>query len=195
MNRRINPSLFKQFKDIGRDLFTRGLVSSHAGNMSVRIGNTLYVTARGTMLGRLKQTDIIRLTDKEDTSPKASSETPIHRSIYNNTDTHSIIHTHPPYGTLLSMIEDVFIPLDWEGSFLLKKVPVLVLQKNIHIEEKCLMIGRLMKNHKAILIRGHGSFVRGNSLEEAYMLTSSLESSAFFVYNLKYIQKRYRYKP
>jgi L-fuculose-phosphate aldolase len=181
-------TLIKQFSEFGRDLFVRGLISSHAGNMSVRQGNRIYITGRGAMLGRLNRTNIIKIDiDKDDPeiSRRASSETPVHRAIYRETDALAIVHAHPPYATLLSMTEDLLVPVDWEGSYFFKKIPVLTAKKTVSRKDAAGMIGKRMKDHKAILVRGHGSFARGDTLEGAYMLTSSLEASAFFIYHLK----------
>jgi ribulose-5-phosphate 4-epimerase/fuculose-1-phosphate aldolase len=49
-----------------------------------------------------------------------------------------------------------------------------------------------LKDYKVILMHGHGSFARDNTLENAYMLTSSLESSSFFLYHLKGKCRGYR---
>lgn len=181
-------TLIKQFSEFGRDLFVRGLISSHAGNMSVRQGNRIYITGRGAMLGRLNRTNIIKIDiDKDDPeiSRRASSETPVHRAIYRETDALAIVHAHPPYATLLSMTEDLLVPVDWEGSYFFKKIPVLTAKKTVSRKDVAGMIGKRMKDHKAILVRGHGSFARGDTLEEAYMLTSSLEASAFFLCHLR----------
>ena len=181
-------TLFRQFKEFGRDLFLRGLISSHAGNMSARIGNTIYITRKGAMLGRLNRTDIVTLDidkDDPDLSRTASSEAPVHRAIYQSTDALAIVHAHPPYATLLSMTEDTLIPVDWEGSYFFKKIPVLTSKKTGSRKDLAGLIGKHMENHKIILVRGHGSFARGDTLEEAYMLTSSLEASAFFIHHLR----------
>jgi L-fuculose-phosphate aldolase len=45
-------------------------------------------------------------------------------------------------------------------------------------------VSEQLKEHKIVLVRGHGSFARGDMLEEAFMYTTSLESSAFFLYHL-----------
>jgi L-fuculose-phosphate aldolase len=191
----LKKSLFNTFKEIGRDIFLRGLISSHAGNMSSRTGDKIHITRRGSMLGQLKPADIIEL-DLEKNDPNlllmASSEVPVHKAIYKYTSALAIIHAHPPYATLLSMIEDELIPLDWEGSYLLEKVPVVTMKKTIGTEETANIVSGHLKDYKIILMRGHGSFARGSTLEDAYMLTSSLESSSFFLYHLKGKDKEYR---
>ena len=39
--------MLEEFQRIGRDLFLSGLVSSHGGNMSVRMGDRVLITHRG----------------------------------------------------------------------------------------------------------------------------------------------------
>lgn len=180
-------SIFGQFKTMGRDMFLRGLISSHAGNMSVRVGDGIYITRRASMLGRLKESDIIELGIEQNDahSLMASTELVVHRAIYKKTGALAIVHAHPPYATLLSMLEDELIPSDSEGSYFFKRVPVVSPKKTIGSEEAAGLVSELMKDYKIVLIKGHGSFARGDMLEEAFMLTTSLEASAFFLWHLR----------
>ena len=56
----------REFKKIGADLFASHLVTSHGGNMSVRVGDRLLITRRGSMLGHLEDEDIIETSLFED---------------------------------------------------------------------------------------------------------------------------------
>ncbi len=47
--------ILSQFQSVGRDLFARGLIASHSGNLSIRIGERLFITHRGSMLGSLEE--------------------------------------------------------------------------------------------------------------------------------------------
>ncbi len=190
----IEESTFKQFRSIGRDIFIRGLISSHAGNMSVRAGDTIHITRRASMLGRLRQSDIVSLGIEQNDSHMlmASSELVVHKAIYKNTSALAVVHTHPPYATLISMLEDELIPADSEGSYLFKRVPVVSPEKTIGSEEAAVLVSDLLKDYKIVLMRGHGSFARGDMLEEAFMLTTSLEASAFLLWHLKGKGKEYR---
>jgi L-fuculose-phosphate aldolase len=182
----------KQFKEIGRDIFLRGLISSHAGNMSARIGDHIYITKRASMLGMLGEKDIIELDLNQDNSnvPTASTELVVHTAIYKNTSALAIVHAHPPYATLLSMLQDEIIPLDSEGSYFFKKIPVVTPVKTIGSPEAAKLVSEQLQEYKIVLIRGHGSFARGDTLEEAFMYTTSLESTAFFVYHLHHAGKK-----
>lgn len=152
----------------------------------MRIGNKIYITKKGSMMGRLKLSDIIELELERDDPglSSASSEAVVHWAIYKNTSALAIIHAHPPYATLFSMIKDELTPIDSEGSFLFKKIPVTTPENTIASEEAAEMVSECLKDHKIVLVRGHGSFAKGNTLEEAHMFTSSLESSGFFLYHL-----------
>jgi L-fuculose-phosphate aldolase len=184
--------MFEQFKEIGRDIFLRGLISSHAGNMSARVMDRIYITRRSSMLGKLQQKDVIELKLGQDNSqaPMASSELVVHTAIYQNTSALAIVHAHPPYATLLSMLRDEIVPVDVEGRYLFTKIPVVTPDRAIGSEESARLVSEQLKDYKIVLIRGHGSFAKGETLEEAFMYTSSLESSAFFFYHLHIAGKK-----
>ena len=82
--------------------------------------------------------------------------------------------------------------MDSEGSHLFKRVPVVSAEKTIGSEEAARVVDEHLKDHKIVLMRGHGSFARGDMLEEAYMLTSSLESSAFYLFHSREGRKEFR---
>ncbi len=44
---------------MGRDLFVRGLVSSHSGNLSIGLGERIIITRRISQLGCLEENDLI----------------------------------------------------------------------------------------------------------------------------------------
>jgi len=184
--------MFEQFKQIGRDIFLRGLISSHAGNMSARVMDRIYITRRSSMLGRLKQKDVIELKLGQDNvqAPMASSELVVHTAIYHNTSALAIVHVHPPYATLLSMLRDEIIPVDVEGRYLFTKIPVVTPDQAIGSEESARLVSERLKDYKIVLIRGHGSFAKGETLEEAFMYTTSLESTSFFLWNLQFVNKK-----
>jgi L-fuculose-phosphate aldolase len=183
----LEESSFAMFRDIGRDLFLRGLISSHAGNISLRIGQKICITRRGSMLGRITQNDLVDVDLESPDSHvlRASSEIVVHRAIYRNTSALAVVHAHPPYATLLSMLADSLVPVDSEGSYLFKKVPVVSVEKTVGSQESAELVSEALRDYRIVILRGHGSFARGDVLEDAYMLTSGLEASAFYIYHLE----------
>jgi L-fuculose-phosphate aldolase len=159
-------------------------VSSHAGNISVRLGDRLVITRRGSQMGNLKSEDLVETGLEKDDSgiALASSEVVVHRAIYQRTSAQAVLHTHPPHGLVLSLELDEIIPIESEGSYLLHKVPVVSTEKTIGSEEAAEVVSRALVDYKVCMLRGHGLFATGNLLEEAYQWTSTFEAAARIVY-------------
>ena len=51
--------ILSQLQSVGRDLFARGLVSSHSGNLSIRFGERIIIIRRISQLGCLEENDLI----------------------------------------------------------------------------------------------------------------------------------------
>src|SRR3989304_3682802 len=96
--------LFSHFQAVGQELSRRGLVPSHSGNLSIRLGDRLHITKRGCMLGSIREQDVIEtgLNRNDRTTPRASAELNVHRTIYNLTPALAIVHAHSPHAADLS---------------------------------------------------------------------------------------------
>ncbi|MFB0556374.1 MAG: aldolase [Dehalococcoidia bacterium] len=179
--------MLSQFKAVGHALFTQGLVSPYCGNLSIKLGEHLFITHRGSALGSIGEADLVEtgIAKNDRATPLASSELAVHRSIYKNTSALAVVHAHPPYAVALSFIEKEIIPCDMEGRALLPKV--LILGQGIAVKAGDLgeEIAETLKQYKVVLVWGHGSFAAGQLLEEAYYYTSVLEQSCRLLYLLK----------
>jgi L-fuculose-phosphate aldolase len=171
--------MLEQFSRFGRELFLQGVNSSHSGNMSVRAGDRIFITRRGSMLANLRDGDIIETGLKDDDShiTPASTEIKIHRAIYSRTPALAIVYAHPPFAIALSMDEDEIVPNDTEGIYYFKSIPVVAAKLTAGSDEVQELLPPLLENYKAAMVRGHGSFAVGQTLEEAFQWTSSLEAS------------------
>ncbi|MDQ7056286.1 MAG: class II aldolase/adducin family protein [Persephonella sp.] len=111
--------IIKEIIFTGKVLYNEGLVSSHAGNISARQGNSIFITKTGAMLGYLTEKDIVEVPVYETSQIDrvASSELIVHRAIYQTTDYKAvIIHAHPVNAVALSFFVDKeFVPIDNEG--------------------------------------------------------------------------------
>lgn len=179
--------MYEDIKQVGRDLFLQNAVSSHGGNISIRIGDRILITRRGSMIHHLTDADIIETGIYEDDSGiiLASTELKVHRAIYKETTAMAIVHAHPVYATALSLGVDAIIPIDSEGSYLLHKVPVLSSEHTVGSKEVMQIVPKALKEYKIVMLRGHGSFSIGQMLEEAYQWTSSLEVSCQILHLIK----------
>ena len=166
-----------QFQSVGRGLFTQGLVSSHSGNLSIRMGDNLIITRRGSQLGCLGENDLIEtgICHNNRATPLASSELPVHRAIYRQTSAQAIVHAHPPHAVALS-ISGVDILCPQEGLTGIGRVPVLGKGMDIVPGALAEAIAEAFKEHRIVMVFSHGSFAIGQLLEEAYGLTTGLEA-------------------
>lgn len=173
----IDQRLYEQFRDIGRDILLTGLTSSHGGNMSVRVGNHCIVKRRGAQLGRLKPEDFVTTSIYENDSgvTRASTELIVHRMIYQKTSALAVIHSHPRTAIALSLTRDEIIPIDVEGSYLLHKIPVVAAEFASGSPQMAELVAEKLREYKIIMLRGHGCFSVGQTLEEAFHWISCLE--------------------
>ena len=169
--------MLEQFQAVGQDLFASGAVSSHGGNLSVRLGDRILITRRGAMLGRLAEADIVdtALAGIDEQAEAASRELLVHRAIYQKTDAAAICHAHPVHAIVRSLISDEVVPIDSEGRYLLPSVPVFSFAMSIGSPDVAETVSEALREYKCVLVRGHGAFAAGATLEEAYQWVSVLE--------------------
>ena len=175
----IDERVVQQFQEIGRDLFEADMVSSHGGNLSVRLGDRIVIKRRGAMLGRLKPQDLVEtgLERNDSGVALASSELIVHRAIYKTTPALAILHCHPRTAIAFSLSRDEIVPVDNEASYLLKKVPVIWEEFASGSPELANSLAKALGEYKIVMLRGHGSFAIGQTLDEAFHWSSTLEES------------------
>jgi len=175
----IDKRIYEMFREIGRDLYTANMISSHGGNLSIRLGDRVVIKRRGAMLGNLKELDLIetRLDKNDSAVVLASTELLVHRAVYLNTPALAIVHCHPRTAIAFSLSRDELVPIDNEASYLLKKIPVVTEEFASGTPQMAHKVAEALKNYKIIMLRGHGSFATGQTLEEAFHWSSTLEES------------------
>ena len=182
--------ILAQFQTVGHDLFTRGLISSHTGNISIRLGERLTITRRGSMLNCLQEHDLIEtgITRNNRSTPLASTELAVHRAIYRETQALAIVHAHPPHAVTLSLTETEIVPKCPESLSVVGTVPVIGWHEEAKAGGLADVIAEALKQHRIIMVHGHGSFAIGQFLEEAYNYTTALEESCQVLYLLRSLQ-------
>jgi L-fuculose-phosphate aldolase len=182
--------ILTQFQTVGHELFTKGLVSSHSGNLSIRLGERLTITRRSCRLDCLEEHDLIEtgLNKNDRNTPLASTELAVHRAIYQATSASAIVHAHPPHAVAISLTETDIVPIDTEGMTLLGKIPVLGWNMEVKPGGLADVIAQALKQRRIVMVHGHGSFAIGQLLEEAQNYTTSLEESCQVICLLKSLQ-------
>ena len=187
----------EQFRMVGKALMRRGMQNSHSGNICVKEFDNgqwkIYITSSGSPLGNLIDTDIVPVGFDSTTWGvfRASSENRIHKAILRNDDTFASIHAHIPNGTLLSFDEDgnflvptdikdnyLLVPIDKAGAYHLNSVPVREFEHPVGSVEMIEKIPPCLKDHKVMIVKGHGAFGRGKNLRDVLYNISLLEYSA-----------------
>ncbi len=172
-----------EFQSIGKCLWDRGLISYSAGNMSIRTSAGLIITKRGAPLGFLDESLLVEgPVDKDIDS--ASVELPVHQAVYKKTDADAVIHAHPPFSIILSLLHEKIGPVDSEGTLLIGEIPVIIVKKPSGSTEVAEAVAEILKTKKIVLVRGHGTFARGKSLKDAFSPISTLEASCRIICGL-----------
>jgi L-fuculose-phosphate aldolase len=168
-----------QFQNVGGALFSRGLISSSSGNLSIRMGDKLIITRRGSNLSTLQEKDLVETgIDKNDrNTPLASTELAVHRAIYQCTSARAVVHAHPTHTTALSMAVRSIKSEHLKDFCTLSEVPVLGWGLEVKPGAMPDLIADTLKTQRVVVVQGHGSFAVGQLLDEAYNLTTGLEES------------------
>ncbi|MFQ5863184.1 MAG: class II aldolase/adducin family protein, partial [Candidatus Brocadiales bacterium] len=161
--------MLKEFRRIGRQLFHLGLITSHGGNLSLRKGGDIFITRHSAMLGDLQKGDVVKVSTKRGSAKPAevSKEYPVHKKIYDMTGAGAVIHAHPPNAIALSLVKKTIQPLDAEGIILLGEIPVITARKVVGSKEVGEKLAKALMKAPVAMVKGHGSFAVGKTLEEA----------------------------
>jgi len=185
--------IIQQIIFTGRVLHELKLVSSHGGNLSIKDGEYLYITKTGRMAGFLTEEDVIKLSIHKETKQdkEASIELIVHRQIYkDNPNINAVVHAHPITATALGYFLKEFIPMDIEGELFIKKVPILEVEKPSASLELAIGVSKLFQEgYKICIVKNHGSFSTGKTINEALKYTSTLENSAEIFYKWMTLKK------
>ena len=183
--------------------------NTHSGNLSVRDPedpDVFYITASGSQCGAPTIRDIVpvRFSEVSWGDARASSESTIHRRILNLPGVNACIHCHHLVCTILTFDskdkqiflrylgtdtegreEFLFQPVDLFGATIAGGVKVGTYKQPVGSAEMEERIPEYLAKAPLTLVRGHGPFARGSSLEECLYRLSVLENSAVLLLNLR----------
>jgi ribulose-5-phosphate 4-epimerase/fuculose-1-phosphate aldolase len=90
---------------VGAYTVQRGLVDSFFGNISYSNGDLIYISQTASSLDELAGCiDPVPFENSSTVGITASSELVAHRSIFETTDCHAILHGHPRFAVVMSML-------------------------------------------------------------------------------------------
>jgi L-fuculose-phosphate aldolase len=167
--------------EVGRRLYARGLIGGNEGNVSVRRGDTLFVTPAGVCKGFLTPDMIVRtdLEGRAEGGGRASTEVLMHTAVYRRRpDVRAVVHAHPPTATGFAAAG---IPLDKpliaEAVVTLGVVPIIPYGQP-STSELARNVGDAICASHALLMANHGAITVGDSLYRAWERMETVEQLA-----------------
>jgi ribulose-5-phosphate 4-epimerase/fuculose-1-phosphate aldolase len=108
------------------------------------------------------------------------SEVKIHACIYKtHPQVQAVVHVHPRYTILMSVLTGSLKPMRQEGAQLLRHpLPLYPHVKTVQSDAEGMEVAKLLGESRAMLLRGHGAVTTGNTLSEAVMGMAQLEEQA-----------------
>ncbi|HIJ59202.1 MAG TPA: rRNA adenine dimethylase [Nitrospirae bacterium] len=97
--------IIDEITEAGKALINLRLVDSYFGNISCLFEDKIYISQTGSSLDELEDAiDIVPIDGSSTNAITASSEYAAHRLIYEKTDFKFILHGHPKFSVILSML-------------------------------------------------------------------------------------------
>lgn len=189
----MNPATANSLEEliqVSRSLFERGYSFGSAGNISIRIADTVFTTPTGSSFGSLSLGQIAACDLEGDVkgSNKPTKELAFHLAVYRaRPKSRAVVHLHSTYATALSCLAD----LNMEDA-----LPVLTPYYGMRIPhlpvvpylppgdpQLGLQVEKRIANTPVVLLRNHGLIAAGATLLEASALAEEIEETArlFFI--------------
>lgn len=123
----------------------------------------------------LVKTDELFFVDFDTPVPQSS----LHQAIYKSrSDVQAVFHFHSPAVILLSVIGQTIRPMHNYSAIFYQGVPLYMGTGQVESPARAAEMAELLGDGKALMLRGHGAVVVGNSIREVCMLALFLEESA-----------------
>ena len=156
-----------------------GYNDSHSGNASARDRDGFWITPSGAAADRLRPADLILCPLDGPCPPGTSLDAPLHQLVYQRRpEARALLHSHGPYSVAMSFAGQDFSPPDFEGQYYFPSVPVITVPYDEYKEKAPAAVAAALAEDPIAMVRGHGVYAWGASLDEAYKWTCSLEQSA-----------------
>ncbi|MBW2123299.1 MAG: class II aldolase/adducin family protein, partial [Deltaproteobacteria bacterium] len=201
--------IYRKFSTLGAAIQRVDGNNTHSGNLSLRDPedpDVFYITASGSQSGALTPRDIVPLRFSRVSwgDARASSESNVHRRILSLPGVRACIHCHHILCTVITFDsaekqifltylgkdkrgreEFLFQPVDLFGAYAARGVKVGTYRQPVGSAEMEERVPEYLAESPLTLIRGHGPFCRGTSLEDCLYRLSVLEGSASLALNLR----------
>ncbi len=201
--------VYQRFYTIGAAISRVNANNTHSGNLSMRDPDNpdkFYITASGCQCGALVPRDIVpvKFSGVSWGDARGSTESTIHRKILTTPGVNAVVHAHYVYASVISFDtkeqtlflqylgtdekgreEFLFHPIDLFGAYVVGGIKVGSFEQPVGSPEMEERLPRYLAQDSLTIVRGHGPFARGRSLEHSFYQLNVLEQSALLVLNLR----------
>jgi L-fuculose-phosphate aldolase len=158
------------------------LVVGPGGNISARLGDTMYLSPSGYALDEIAPGDWVAVDipsgEIAPGSPRPSSEVLMHLYAYRaDPAIGAVIHTHPPYCIALTLVRDD-LPVMFPDQAALTGRTAFVPYVLPTTDRLALAVAERVREASSMLLANHGLVTTGRNLREAYYRTEVVEESA-----------------
>jgi ribulose-5-phosphate 4-epimerase/fuculose-1-phosphate aldolase len=200
---------FQKMHAVGAALGRVNANNTHSGNLSMRDpedDDVFYITAAGSQIGALVRSDIvpIRFSEVSWGDTRGSTESTNHRRIMSVSGANAVVHGHSINTTSISFDtrerqlfikylgtdekgreEFLYHPVDFYGSHVVGGLRVGSYVQPVGSPEMEERLPKYLGENRLTLVRGHGPFARGESLEDGLYRLSAIEMSSTLLLNLR----------
>jgi L-fuculose-phosphate aldolase len=163
-------------------LLTHAGMIDHSGHCSLRRDDrSFYINSGASVRAALTVQDIVAVDFDGvlvEGTTRPPLEFPLHAEIYRaRPDVQAVMHTHPQWSTLLTMVGVPYKPVYAQGT-LLGEVPVLDTPLSVNTRTMGERVAATLAQGHAVLLKSHGAAIVGASVIECFALAAYLEENA-----------------
>jgi ribulose-5-phosphate 4-epimerase/fuculose-1-phosphate aldolase len=180
--------------EAGKRTIDYHMVDSYFGNISYRLGDTIFISQTGSSLDELGGCiDACPMDGSSCAGITASSEFTAHKEILSGTDNRAILHGHPKFSVILSMIceeeacdlkDRCHIKCPKKRS--VRDIPIVPGEVGTGPTGLCNTLPPAVKGKRGALVYGHGLFTVGKEdFQEAFDHLLQIERMCMEEYETK----------
>jgi ribulose-5-phosphate 4-epimerase/fuculose-1-phosphate aldolase len=167
-------------------MLARADIVDHSGHGSARRDDrSFYINSAASARGALTVDDIVAV-DLDGNPVEGTARPPfefhIHSEIYRaRADVRAVMHTHPRWSTLLTMVGAKYRVVSAQGA-LLADPPVVDSPLSVNTKAMGERVAAALGNAPAVLLKSHGAVIVGADLVQCFALAAYLEENAYRQY-------------
>jgi ribulose-5-phosphate 4-epimerase/fuculose-1-phosphate aldolase len=174
-------NIIREICRVGRYTVEKGFVDSFFGNISYFDGKTIFISQTTSSLDELEGfIDPVPVDGSSTAGLSASSELPTHRAIYLGSGYHAVLHGHPRFSIVLSMLCEEENCVIKDCNRLCNRVRsvcgVPIVAGETGAGGMARSVPAAIKQHGVCIVYGHGIFAAGeNDFEDAFLKMADVE--------------------